>query len=269
VSEPAYAIEARGIGKRYRIGSGGRGATIRDRVGSRLGGRDREPPPDETTVWALRDVSFKVPPGKVLGVVGRNGSGKTTLMRILSRVTAPTEGSAIVRGRVGALFQVGTGFHPELTGRENIALSGTILGMTDEETRAAFDEIVDFAEVGDFLDTPVKHYSSGMYMRLAFSVSAHLQAEILLIDEALAVGDLGFREKSSEHIRSMVRSGRTVVLVTHSLSTIKEMCDQAIVLDGGKLLFDGGTREAIDFYRDLSERVGSGIGSVTTQTAAA
>jgi lipopolysaccharide transport system ATP-binding protein len=267
VIEPAYAIEARGIGKRYRIGSGGRGARIRDRLGSRLGGRDREPPPDEATVWALHDVSFKVAPGQVLGVVGRNGSGKTTLMRVLARVTAPTEGSAIVRGRVGALFQVGTGFHPELTGRENISLSGTILGMSDEETSAAFDRIVEFAEVGDFLDTPVKYYSSGMYMRLAFSVSAHLQCEIMLIDEALAVGDLGFREKSSAHIRSMVRSGRTVVLVTHSLPTIREMCDQAIVLDGGRLMYDGDVGEAITVYRELAERSGSAIGAVAAEAA--
>ena len=261
MSETAFAIEAKGIGKRYVLGSGGKGQTIRDRVGGRLGGQDREPPPDEATIWALRDVSFAVPPGKVLGVIGRNGSGKTTLMRILSRVTAPTEGSAIVRGRVGVLFQVGTGFHPELTGRENISLSGTILGMSEDETRQAFDDIVAFAEVGAFLDSPVKHYSSGMYMRLAFSVSAHLRCEIMLIDEALAVGDLGFREKSSAHIRTMVRSGRTVVLVTHSLSTIREMCDQAIVLDGGRLMYDGDTDDAVDFYQDLSERSGSGIGA--------
>ena len=260
--EPAFAIEARGVSKRYLIGSGGHGARIRDRVGSRLGGQDREPPPDAASIWALRDVSFAVPPGKVLGVIGRNGSGKTTLMRILSRVTVPTEGSAIVRGRVGVLFQVGTGFHPELTGRENISLSGTILGMSEDETRQVFDEIVDFAEVGNFLDTPVKHYSSGMYMRLAFSVSAHLRCEIMLIDEALAVGDLGFKEKSSAYIRSMVRSGRTVVLVTHGLTTIRDMCDQAIVLDGGRLVYDGDTDDAVDFYRDLAERSGSGIGAV-------
>ena len=175
MSEPTYAIEANCVGKRYTIGVGGRGARIRDRVGSRLGGEDREPPRDQAQIWALRDVSFNVAAGRG----SRRHRAATDRARppscaILSRVTAPTEGSAIVRGRVGALFQVGTGFHPELTGRENISLSGTILGMSDEETRAAFDRIVEFAEIGDFLDTPVKFYSSGMYMRLAFSVSAHL-----------------------------------------------------------------------------------------------
>jgi ABC-type polysaccharide/polyol phosphate transport system ATPase subunit len=267
VTDDLHAIEATSIGKLYRIGVGGRRGSLVDKVGGSLGNTDREPPADARLLWALRDVSFTVRAGQVLGVLGRNGSGKTTLMQILARVTAPTEGSAVVRGRVGALFQVGTGFHPELTGRENIGLSGTILGMTDEETASVFERIVDFAEIGEFLDTPVKHYSSGMYMRLAFSVSAHLQAEIMLIDEALAVGDIGFRDKSNQRIRSMVRSGRTILLVTHNLSTIEELCDSAIVLDGGRLQFDGPTGEAIALYERISRRAGSAIGAAVRSAA--
>ena len=191
----------------------------------------------------------------MLGILGRNGAGKTTLVRILARITAPTEGSAIVRGRVGVLFQMGAGFHPELSGRENIALSGAVLGMSDDEIAAVFDRIVDFAEIGEFLDSPVKHYSSGMYARLAFSVSAHLSAEILLVDEGLSAGDLRFAEKSTAHIREIVRDGRTVVFVSHSLSSMLQLCDSGIVLDQGRMEFAGGIEEAVAFYREFSQQV--------------
>jgi ABC-type polysaccharide/polyol phosphate transport system ATPase subunit len=249
---PPIAIDVRGIGKRYVVGTGRQGSSIVDRVGGLLG-TDRNPFGD-SYIWALRDVSFQVPRGHVLGLIGRNGSGKTTLVRILSRVTSPTEGTARVDGRVGALFQAGAGFHPELTGRENIALSGAVLGMSEEQTRAAYDRIIEFAEIGEFLDAPVKHYSSGMHQRLAFSVSAHLDAEIMLIDEALAVGDAAFQAKCRKQIRSMVLSGRTVIYVTHSLDTMGELCDSAMVLDEGQLAFEGAVDDSIRFYLELSRR---------------
>jgi lipopolysaccharide transport system ATP-binding protein len=173
-------------------------------------------------------------------------------MRILARVTAPTEGRAVIRGTVGALFQVGTGFHPELSGRDNIALSGAILGMDKQRTADLFDEIVAFSEIGDFLDTPVKHYSSGMYTRLAFSVSAHLDAQIMLIDEVLSVGDARFQDKSRDRIRDIVKDGRTVVYVSHSMAAVQEICDSALVLEEGHVLFDGDTAEAIERYQALN-----------------
>jgi lipopolysaccharide transport system ATP-binding protein len=251
-SEP-LAIQVQGISKRFNIGTGRQGSSFFDRVGRLVGAEDRDPFGD-ASIWALRDISFELPPGEVLGLLGRNGSGKTTLVRILARVTAPTQGRAMVNGRVGALFQAGTGFHPELTGRENIELSGSILGMSREATLAAFDDIVAFAEIGEFLDSPVKYYSSGMYSRLAFSVSAHLDAEILLIDEALSVGDLVFSEKCTRHIRGMVRSGRTVVFVSHNLETVKALCDSAIVLEAGRMEYQGEAGDALEFYRDLANR---------------
>jgi lipopolysaccharide transport system ATP-binding protein len=253
VSDAAVAIEVRGISKRYTVGTGRQGSSIVDRVGGLAGGGDRNPFGD-SYIWALKDVSFDVPTGKVVGLLGRNGSGKTTMVQILSRVTTPTEGTATINGRVGALFQAGAGFHPELTGRENIALSGAVLGMSAEQTKATYDQIVEFAEIGAFLDAPVKHYSSGMYQRLAFSVSAHLEAEIMLIDEALSVGDAAFREKCARRIRSMVLTGRTVVFVSHGMDSVKELCDSAMVLDTGKLAYNGGVDEAIAFYLELNER---------------
>jgi lipopolysaccharide transport system ATP-binding protein len=251
--DPTAAIEVRGIGKRYNVGTGRQGSSIVDRVGGLVGGGERNPFSD-SYLWALKDVSFDVPSGKVVGLLGRNGSGKTTLVQILSRVTSPTEGTAVVNGRVGALFQAGAGFHPELTGRENIALSGAVLGMSEAQTNAAFDDIVDFAGIGDFLDAPVKHYSSGMYQRLAFSVSAHLDAEIMLIDEALAVGDAAFQEKCRVHIRGMVLTGRTVVYVSHNLDSVRQLSDSAIVLEAGELVYDGDVEEAIEKYLELSKR---------------
>ena len=240
-------IEARGLSKRYRIvvspGTGG----LYDSFG-RLFGRRSVADVEAETVWALRDISFDLHAGHVVGVMGRNGSGKSTLMKILSRVTAPTEGHATVRGRVGALLQVGIGFHPELSGRDNIALSGAILGVSKAEVAAKHDEIVDFAEIGRFLDTPVKHYSGGMYMRLAFSVSAHLTAEIMLVDEVLAVGDAAFRRKCEERIRQVVREGRSVMLVSHNIETVRGLCDSAMVLHEGRLQFIGSTSEGADYY---------------------
>lgn len=245
------AIEVTGLSKRYRIGTAARTTGVYDRVGSLLRPRagDR---PERPSIWALKDVTFSVPQGHIMGVIGRNGSGKTTLMKILSRVTAPTEGRATVRGRVGALLQVGTGFHPELSGRDNIGLSGAILGMSQREILEYHEAIVDFSEIGEFLDTPVKHYSSGMFSRLAFSVSAHLPSEVLLVDEALSVGDAAFREKSKRRIREVVTAGRTVLFVSHTAETVVELCDSAIVLDAGHLKYWGATEEAITVYeRDI------------------
>lgn len=240
------AISAHGIGKRYQIGTSG--GALYDRLAGPLRRRPG-PRPQPASMWALRDISFELAAGQVLGVLGRNGSGKSTLMRIIARVTAPTEGEAVTRGRVGAMLQVGTGFHPELTGRDNILLSGMILGMTRAEVERRHDQIVEFAEIGRYLDEPVKHYSSGMYLRLAFSVTSHLDADILLIDEVLAVGDAPFQEKCRTRIRSIVDAGKTVLLVSHQLDSIRNVCDSAIVLDGGRLAFSGSPSEAVDYYR--------------------
>jgi ABC-type polysaccharide/polyol phosphate transport system ATPase subunit len=240
------AISARRIGKRYDIGSAG-GALYDRLAGQVRRRRGTDTGPD--SMWALYDISFDVAAGQVLGVLGRNGSGKSTLMKIFARVTAPTEGEAQTRGRVGAMLQVGTGFHPELTGRDNILLSGMILGMSRSEVQQRHDQIVDFAEIGRYLDEPVKHYSSGMYLRLAFSVTSHLDADILLIDEVLAVGDTPFQQKCRTRIRSIVEAGKTVLLVSHQLESIQQVCDSAIVLDGGRLVFSGEPSAAIAFYR--------------------
>jgi ABC-type polysaccharide/polyol phosphate transport system ATPase subunit len=200
--------------------------------------------------WALRDVSFEVDQGEVLGIVGRNGSGKSTLLKVLSRITEPTRGSVSLRGRVASLLEVGTGFHPELTGRENIFLNGAILGMTQEEIRKRFDEIVAFAEVEKFLDTPVKHYSSGMYVRLAFAVAAHLEPEILIVDEVLAVGDLEFQEKCLGRMRKVSASmGRTVLFVSHNMAAVTSLCDRALLLDKGTLIKSGSVDEVVRTYQ--------------------
>jgi len=242
-------VSARGLSKRYHIGAKPGTGSLYDRLGrlaGRAAGRTVDPHP---TIWALRDVTFDVPVGSVLGVVGRNGSGKSTLMKILARVTAPTEGLAETTGRVGALLQVGAGFHPELTGRDNIGLSGAILGMSREEIASVQDDIIEFAAIGKFLDTPVKHYSSGMHMRLAFSVSAYLSAEIMLVDEVLAVGDALFRKKCHDRILKLVGEGRTVLFVSHEMDSVRLLCSSAIVLDSGRMRFHGETEEAIEFYQ--------------------
>jgi lipopolysaccharide transport system ATP-binding protein len=199
-------------------------------------------------IWALRDVSFDLEEGRVLGIVGRNGAGKSTLLKVLSRVTEPTLGTVTVRGRVGSLLEVGTGFHPELTGRENIYMNGAILGMKRTEIDSKFDEIVAFSEVEQFIDTPVKRYSSGMYLRLAFAVAAHLEPEILVVDEVLAVGDAEFQKKCIGKMGDVARQGRTVLFVSHNMSAILRLTEEAIVLDKGRLLMRGPTQEAVDFY---------------------
>jgi lipopolysaccharide transport system ATP-binding protein len=209
----------------------------------------------DATHWALKDVSFEVAPGEVIGVIGQNGAGKSTLLKILSRITEPTRGRIEIRGRVGSLLEVGTGFHGELSGRENIYLNGAILGMGKKEIDRKFDEIVDFAEVHKFLDTPVKHYSSGMYMRLAFSVAAHLEPEILLVDEVLSVGDVTFQKKCLGKMNQVHRSGRTVLFVSHNMATIENLCGTTIVFEEGKIAFLGTSKEAVQFYlRGVADR---------------
>ena len=198
--------------------------------------------------WALRDVSFEVKQGEILGIIGSNGAGKSTLLKILSRITGPTEGRALLRGRVASLLEVGTGFHPELTGRENIFLNGAILGMTQREIRKKFDEIVSFAEVERFLDTPVKRYSSGMYVRLAFAIAAHLEPEILVVDEVLAVGDAKFQEQSLRKMRDQAAGGRTVLFVSHNMSAILQLTTRAILLSRGEVEFSGSPNSAVERY---------------------
>jgi lipopolysaccharide transport system ATP-binding protein len=199
-------------------------------------------------VWALKDVTFDVEDGQVLGIVGRNGAGKSTLLKVLSRVTEPTRGTVTVRGRVGSLLEVGTGFHPELTGRENIYMNGAILGMKRAEIEGKFDEIVAFSEVEQFIDTPVKRYSSGMYLRLAFAVAAHLEPEILVVDEVLAVGDAEFQKKCLGKMGDVAQQGRTVLFVSHNMSAILRLTEEAIVLDKGQLIMRAPTQQAVDFY---------------------
>jgi lipopolysaccharide transport system ATP-binding protein len=202
----------------------------------------------EEIFWALRDVSFDVPKGKVFGIIGQNGAGKSTLLKLLSRITDPTEGFAEIRGRVGSLLEVGTGFHPELSGRENIYLNGTLLGMKRREINAVLDDIIDFAEVSRFIDTPVKRYSSGMYVRLAFAVAAHLEPEILIIDEVLAVGDIRFQKKCLGKMKDVTGHGRTVLFVSHSLNTVNTLCDECLLLDNGRVKQIGPTAEVTAAY---------------------
>jgi lipopolysaccharide transport system ATP-binding protein len=207
------------------------------------------PPSSETeTLWALKDVSFEVKQGEILGIIGRNGAGKSTLLKILSRVTAPTSGEVRVKGRIASLLEVGTGFHPELTGRENIFLNGAILGMTKAETRKKLDEIVAFAEIEKFLDTPVKRYSSGMYVRLAFAVAAHLEPEILIVDEVLAVGDTEFQKKCLGKMQDVAGHGRTVLFVSHNMAVMQQLCSMAILLETGAVKFQGRVQTAVDLY---------------------
>jgi lipopolysaccharide transport system ATP-binding protein len=198
--------------------------------------------------WALRDVGFEINKGDVVGIIGHNGAGKSTLLKILSRITPPTHGEVELRGRVGSLLEVGTGFHPELTGRENIFLNGAILGMRRQEIQSKFNQIVEFAEVSQFLDTPVKHYSSGMYVRLAFAVAAHLEPEILIVDEVLAVGDLSFQRKCMGRMREVGRSGATILFVSHNMPAIEALCTRAILLDRGQVALDGSVRELVQEY---------------------
>ena len=253
------AIEAVGLGKKYRIGGViDRHRTLRDSLGGllkrqarawrSLGNGARRASQPENVIWALRDVSFTVQRGEVLGVIGRNGAGKSTLLKVLTRITTPDEGYARIRGRVGSLLEVGTGFHLELTGRENIYLSGAVLGMRREEIDRKFDEIVQFAGVERFIDTPVKRYSSGMYLRLGFSVAAHLDPEILLVDEVLAVGDAEFQKKCLGKMSDVAGQGRTVLFVSHNMDAVRQLCHSALWLERGHLLQIGPTADVIQAY---------------------
>jgi lipopolysaccharide transport system ATP-binding protein len=244
------AIRAHDLGKQFRL-TGRTGRPRRGGLYDRAAGmlrRDKEDATDADVLWALRHVDFEVPAGEIFGVIGRNGSGKTTLLKVLARVTAPTEGRAELRGRVAALLQVGAGFHPQLTGRDNIALSGAILGMTPQEVVERYDRIIEFSEIGRYIDQPVKYYSSGMYVRLAFSVAAFLPAEIMLVDEVLAVGDAEFKEKSQAHMQEILRDGRTVVYVGHGMDIVRNICRDALVLDAGHIVFRGTATDAADYY---------------------
>jgi lipopolysaccharide transport system ATP-binding protein len=258
------AVAATGLAKKYRIGVrqhpayGRLTESLWDVMAApfRRGGRGNE----TTEFWALRDVSFEIPRGAAVGVIGRNGAGKSTLLKILSRVTEPTLGRAELRGRVGSLLEVGTGFHPELSGRENIALSGAILGMRRAEIVRRFDEIVDFADIGQFIDTPLKRYSSGMKVRLGFAVAAFLEAEILIIDEVLAVGDAEFQKKCLRKVSEIGQRGRTILFVSHSMPSILRLCDRAILLDHGHVIAEGPTSSVVHHYLE------SGLGRAGERT---
>lgn len=243
-------IEVQAISKRYRLGEVD-ARSFREEIHrhwERLRGKTPRPVPSDHDFWALRDVSFEVQPGEVIGVVGRNGAGKSTLLKVLSRITEPTSGRAILRGRVASLLEVGTGFHPELSGRENVFLNGAILGMRRAEIERKFDEIVAFAEIGKFIDTPVKRYSSGMHVRLAFAVAAHLEPEILLIDEVLAVGDVAFQRKCLGKMEGVSKSGRTVLFVSHNMSAVETLCSRSIFVDHGACDGVGPTSEIVAQY---------------------
>jgi lipopolysaccharide transport system ATP-binding protein len=246
----AAAIEVRGLSKLYHLGERRGGyRTLRETLSRMWRGRSSAAPRE--TFWALRDVSFDVPHGEAVALIGKNGAGKSTLLKVLSRITTPTEGRAVLRGRVGSLLEVGTGFHGELTGRENIVLNGAILGMRRDEIARQFDEIVAFAEVDEFLDTPVKHYSTGMYLRLAFAVAAHLDTEILLVDEVLAVGDASFQRKCLRKMDEVAGAGRTVVFVSHNMNAVTSLCRRALRIDRGRLVADGPVEDVVGDY--LSE----------------
>jgi lipopolysaccharide transport system ATP-binding protein len=273
MSKPIISIDR--LGKRYRITHqvvNRRYVTLRDVIARKLaapfrvlngrlrksasGSRDsgrRHAPPGIEDFWALKDVSFDIHSGDVLGVIGRNGAGKSTLLKILSRITEPTEGRVRINGRVASLLEVGTGFHPELTGRENVFLNGAILGMKRAEIRSKFDELVAFAEIDKFLDTPVKRYSSGMYVRLAFSVAAHLEPQILIVDEVLAVGDAQFQKKCLGKVDEVTKGGRTVVLVSHNLGMIRKLCTTGVLLEKGRMTQFGSTEEVTNTYRGRAE----------------
>jgi lipopolysaccharide transport system ATP-binding protein len=261
-------IHGEALGKRYSIGHAERYTTLRDMLARSL----REPwtlfrPAKNETCWALKDVSLEVHEAEVLGLIGRNGAGKTTLLKILSRITRPTTGWAEIHGRVGSLLEVGTGFHPELTGRENTFLSGAILGMGKSEIARKFDEIVAFAELEKFIDTPVKHYSSGMFVRLAFAVAAHLEPEILLVDEVLAVGDINFQKKCLGKMGDVACAGRTVVLVSHQLNQIRRLSNRVIWIDDGQVRQNGDTHEVVSAYESAMARGDRNDGPVVRATS--
>ncbi len=260
------AIEATGLSKRYWLGEHQHYVTLRDAVAGiftapvrgiarRLGGERNEGASganDEEFIWALRDVDLEIAHGDIVGFIGRNGAGKTTLLKILSRITTPDRGRAVIHGRIGSLLEVGTGFHPELTGRENVYLNGAILGMRRHEIKRRFDEIVEFGAVGKFIDTPVKRYSSGMYMRLAFAVAAHLDTEILMVDEVLAVGDVAFQQKCLGKMGDVARDGRTVLFVSHNLLALQSLCNRAYWIDQGRIRAEGSPGKLVADYMQAS-----------------
>ncbi len=248
------AIKVENLSKLYHIGSKKSGSLRESFMGMFKGKEDLS-----TEFWALKDVSFEIKKGEAVGIIGKNGAGKSTLLKILSRITEPTKGSIVINGRVSSLLEVGTGFHPELTGRENIFLNGTILGMTRREVKAKFEEIVDFSGIEKFLDTPVKHYSSGMYVRLAFAVAAHLEPEILIIDEVLAVGDSVFQAKCLNKMTEVAKSGKTILFVSHNMQAIKNLCNKAILIENGEIKSSGEIIEVISDY--LMEHNFTGITS--------
>jgi len=264
------AIQVAGLSKLYRIGEKQeKYKTLRASVTdsfrrsarglSRVVRRNGHRPSPERSIWALKDLSFQVEPGEVLGIIGRNGAGKSTLLKLLSRITEPTEGYADIDGRVGSLLEVGTGFHPELTGRENIYLNGSILGMKRAEIEEKFDAMIDFAEIPKFIDTPVKHYSSGMYLRLAFAVAAHLEPEIMLVDEVLAVGDAEFQKKCLGKMRDVAHGGRTILFVSHNMEALLSLCSRCIVLRDGGLAYEGTPEDSVNFYHKTFSSTASQI----------
>lgn len=242
-----HSLEIQGLFKRYRLGRAEHHQMLRERLVDMIrrpfaGAKETE------SIWALQDVSFDADEGEVIGIVGRNGAGKSTLLKILSRITYPTSGQVKVSGRVASLLEVGTGFHDELTGRENIYLNGSILGMRKREVEQRFDAIVDFSGVEQFIDTPIKHYSSGMRLRLGFAVAAHLEPDVLIVDEVLAVGDAGFQKKCIQAMEGLRKGGRTVLFVSHNLAAVENLCSRGIWIDAGKIRMDGGTKEVIMAY---------------------
>jgi lipopolysaccharide transport system ATP-binding protein len=264
------AIRCQNLSKCYRLGGQERYLALRDTIAQTLRapwrkikriitGQSGSPAEDKESLWVLQDLSFEVKYGEVMGIIGRNGAGKSTLLKILSRITEPSRGFAEIHGRVGSLLEVGTGFHQELSGRENIYFNGAILGMKRAEIRQKFDEIVQFAEVGRFIDTPVKHYSSGMYMRLAFAVAAHLEPEILLVDEVLAVGDAAFQRKCLSKMQEVGKQGRTVLFVSHNMPAVTRLCPRTILIDGGRIAFDGPSHQAVSMY------LRSGLGTMSAR----
>jgi len=278
------AVRVEGLSKRYRLGQREPYKKLRDVLARMVAAPFRRhratvhphmpqgPLSSDETFWALKDVSFEIGHGEALGIIGRNGSGKSSLLKVLAGITEPTEGRVEIYGRMGSLLEVGTGFHPELTGRENIYLNGAIIGMKRKEIDRKFDEIVSFSGVGKFLDTPVKYYSSGMYVRLAFAVAAHLEPEILLVDEVLAVGDAEFQRKCLGKMDDIAGHGRTVLFISHNMSAVKSLCRRAIWLEGGMVKADGKTDAVVSAYlalidKTIHDEIGDGIGPETAQRA--